>query len=201
MKHHIIIVILALLTASASAVTVPATEDTDSLNGVIKPSFGKVGTLPISPTRKAYVRFDLGTLPDIVDPKFITGARVRVYLTSVKNAPSDLAVSLVAGPWQEDGSTNLTEPALAATPFASVNAAALKAKRFIYIDVTNQLVALLNAPSSSMQLDVGLTSASTLAIGSKEAFRERLSRGVGNRCRSRRTGDQPQTGRLKAAVS
>jgi len=158
---------LALLAASAFGVTIPATEDTYSVNAAIKTSYGKATTLAVGPTKKAFVRFDLATLPSIIDPAYITDARLRVYLTSVKLPGNSLDVSVVNnGPAQlEDNPALLPEPALAPPAFASVAAGMLKAKRFVYVNVTDEVLAAL---AGNKRLDVAFTSNTLVTLGAKE---------------------------------
>jgi hypothetical protein len=137
MKHtvHSLAVLLAC-TLAAWADVLPPALDTFSINGRISGFTGRAGALPVTATRKAYVRFDLANLPADVLPDDIAQARLRVYFPSALRPGQIFVHTVTPGgpPWNE---TDLAlAPEVDVPAIASFPAAKVVAKNFIEADVT-----------------------------------------------------------------
>ncbi|MFO1477614.1 MAG: DNRLRE domain-containing protein [Verrucomicrobiota bacterium] len=121
----------------------PVAEDTSATRDVLTLAAGKASTLAVSSNQAALLRFDLTSLPAAVSATNIVSSRIKLYVTSAKN-PGDLTASLITAPWTETVTSNTSAPGFDATTIAAVPAAKLVAKRFVGLDVTDEIVGFLD---------------------------------------------------------
>jgi hypothetical protein len=167
-SHHLFTLVsaLALLGATASAVTLPASEDSSSSNGNLTAAGHKATSLPVSASRRAFVFFDTSQLPANASIRY---ARLRVYVPKLSAAGNGLQVHLVTGAWSEAAVS--AEPAFNPAPLATIPANQLPAKGFASVDVTDAVKGWLATPASNEGLAIAAVpgpSTATLALGSKE---------------------------------
>ena len=93
-----------------------------------------------------------------------------IFLTSVK-IPGDLEVHAVSNDWTEAPTGALPAPGFGAAPLATIPAAAVRAKQFIIVDVTDTVKAWLEG--TSPDFGFAITSKDGIAdaqLGAKEGF-------------------------------
>jgi sugar lactone lactonase YvrE len=145
-KFFMRMILAALLlcgTFTASALTIPANEDTYSQGGRITLSANNAGSLPVDINRKAFVYFSLEEVPSNAVVRF---ARLRLYTPSVRAKGNGIAIYRVIGEWNESAAN--VEPAIAQTPLGVVEAARLGSRRFVTLDVTSTVQDWISSPSS-----------------------------------------------------
>jgi formylglycine-generating enzyme len=161
----------ALITSTLTvhAATLPASEDTSSAAGKLTLTANKATTLPVNGSRRAFIFFDLGDLPEGAQLRY---ARLRFYLPSIVRVGSGLTLHRVTGQWAE--ASGSAEPAFDASSLATFPAASLGAKRFVSVDVTATVQGWLTAPASNegfaVAANAGTSAAliANVALGSKE---------------------------------
>jgi hypothetical protein len=139
--------VLAGLLPSARAVLLPVAEDTSSTSaGKINSTTGKATTLPVTSKEKAFLIFDLSTLPASMNASNIASARLNLYVSSLTTA-GDLSVHLVTNVWREN-TANVPAPGYSSNVVGTIPAADLVAKTFIEVDVTSAVSNWLNGGSN-----------------------------------------------------
>ncbi len=160
---------IALNAATILAATLPAAEDTSSLKGKLTVATNKATTLAVDGTRHAFVFFDLTELPSGAQIRY---ARLRLFFPTVARAGGGLTLHTVTGQWNEGVAS--AEPAFAAAPLATFQPAAVGAKRFVSVDVTNTVKAWLANPVSNEGLAIAAVPGATtkltpsVTVGAKE---------------------------------
>lgn len=168
MKHPAFRPLLAtaFLSATASAVTLPASEDSSSSNGNLTAAGHKATTLPVSASRRAFVFFDTSQLPAGASIRY---ARLRVYVPKLAATGNGLQVHQVTGSWSEAAVS--AEPTFNPAPLGTVPANQLPAKGFASVDVTDAVKAWIATPASNEGLAIAAVPGPTtanLTLGSKE---------------------------------
>lgn len=170
-----LVLALQVWLSAASAYTVPVFRDTYSTNGTIVRVNGKSATLPVSASHIAYVAFDLADpaqVPGSVRPNNLQDATLRLYVVSstatVANG-GDVQVYAVTSDWDETFAANsAAAPTLSTWPVAVIPAAALRAKSFVEVSVTAQLLADLQANSVRGFALHTLSATASIKFASKE---------------------------------
>jgi formylglycine-generating enzyme required for sulfatase activity len=145
--------LLALLVASAHAISLYPTDDTycaisfegGKAKAPLTNETGNSSTLDVSKNHHAFVQFNAAAqLPGAT----VTSATLTIYFTTVTKT-GNLALCLVTSPWTETfkGST-VPEPDFGEA-FATIPAASVVAKKFAVIDVTPEVQAWVSGASSS----------------------------------------------------
>jgi formylglycine-generating enzyme required for sulfatase activity len=116
----------------ASALTIPASEDTTSVNRRITLTASNSTSLLVDPTHVPLIYFNLDDIPKDTVVRF---ARLRLYMPSVKDRGVGVGVHQVTGQWNE--AVEGVQPAYLATPMARFDGTKLGARRFVTVDVTN----------------------------------------------------------------
>ncbi|MEK7953028.1 DNRLRE domain-containing protein [Luteolibacter soli] len=156
----------ALLSATASAVTLPASEDSSSTNGTLTAAGHKATTLAVSSSRRAFVFFDTSQLPANASIRY---ARLRIFVPKLTATGNGLQVHQVTGAWSESAVS--AEPAFNPAPLGTIPANQLPAKGFASVDVTSAVTAWLTTPASNEGLAIAAVpgaSTANLTLGSKE---------------------------------
>jgi hypothetical protein len=171
-----IVLILGLIT-SASAVILPPTDDSSGTNTVsgrppvvtrrtLTSLNGSAMTLPVSKTRTAFIRFaveDSGFSAETVEQ-----ARLTIYLPSVTKV-GGLGLHLVTQDWEETftGPTRI-QPTIDET-FMTIPWTSVVKRKFIILDVTQQVKDWLSNPGSNFGFAVTSPDGVVVAtLGSKE---------------------------------
>jgi hypothetical protein len=142
------VAILAIYNVSAFGLTLQVTEDTvNTSQGFLTAASGKSATLLVNAQQRAFLKFDLASLPTAFNGTNLIAARLKIYLVNART-PGDLFVSPITSPWIESVTANTATPSIGAT-VATVPSAKLLAKHFITIDVTAAVVAALNGETNS----------------------------------------------------
>jgi len=128
---------------SASALTIPANEDTFSLGGRITVSANNAGLLPVDINRKAFIYFSLEEVPTNAVVRF---ARLRLYTSSVRVKGNGVAIYKVTGEWNESAAG--LEPSIAQVPLGVVEPAKLGSRRFVTLDVTSTVQEWISSKTS-----------------------------------------------------
>ncbi|RYD66361.1 MAG: DNRLRE domain-containing protein [Verrucomicrobiaceae bacterium] len=160
------LLVATFLSTTASAVTLPASEDSSSSKGNLTAAGHKATTLPVSASRRAFVFFDTSQLPANASIRY---ARLRVYVPKLSAAGNGLQVHQVTGAWSESAVS--AEPAFNPAPLGTIPANQLPAKGFASVDVTNAVKAWIATPSSNEGLSIAAVpapSTANLTLGSKE---------------------------------
>jgi hypothetical protein len=158
---------LAGLLTSAQALLLPVAEDTSSTPaGQITATTGKAVTLSVTPKQKAYLIFDLSSLPSSLTASNLSAARLNLYVSSL-TASGALTVQMVTNDWQE-ATRSQTAPGVSATVIGTIPAGDVVAKTFIEVDVTSAVFNWLNG-ASNFGLAIATTSGN-LRLASKEGL-------------------------------
>lgn len=152
--------VLGGLITTAGAVILPPTDDTSgtlTYNKANPPEVtrrtltsanGSSGSLPVSRTRTAFVRF-------AVEETGLTAgnlgkARLTLYFPSVTKA-GDLSLHVVTENWDENfplPEKSRVHPAFEEVPFVTIPASSVVRRQFVIIDVTEQVRAALASPGT-----------------------------------------------------
>ena len=156
---------LAMLTASALALTLPVSEDSStSGNAGVAKSAGGENTLRVSASRQGLIRFEAGAFADSLSAGEVTKARLVFYITSV-TAPGALTLHRVTQDWSEDGASS---PAYEAAPLATIPQSSVIAKQFVIVDVTAAVQAWLREPGTDFGFAIVGSGGARVLLGSKE---------------------------------
>jgi len=155
----------ALLAVPAHADLLPPVQDSSSLKGKLTPVTGKAVTLPVSASRKAYVMFNINSLPVDVQAADISNARLRVYFSSAAK-PGDLFLHTVSGTWDEK--TTEAEPAINGAVVAMFPTTSVVAKKFAEVDVTATVRAWRDGSLANNGFAVNCGDGISVQLGSKE---------------------------------
>mgnify|MGYP000204783168 CR=1 FL=1 len=153
------------LATSASAITLPVAQDSASnTKNALTTTAGKAASLAVNSKVEAYLKFDVGGLPDAVLADNVVSARVVLYFSAART-PADLEVHVVTDVWQENVAG--PEPAFVPAPAAIISAAQVLAKRFVEVDVTDAVKQWLNGEVANHGLAIVTTTGNVL-LGAKE---------------------------------
>lgn len=163
---------LALL-GSLSAITLPVSEDSSSTaktgggQAKLTAAAGTAKTLPISSTRSAFVRFEAGSLAGNLPAEQVDRALLMIYFPKVTRAGA-IRLHAVSGDWTEEPSATISAPGVSVTPIATIPAESVIGSQFAIVDVTSQVKAWMNDPSSDNGLALSGDDAVVAEIGAKE---------------------------------
>ena len=152
----------------ARADVLPPVQDTSSAKGKLTAASGKATTLAVSATSKAFVLFNLNSLPVDVRPADIANARLRVYFPTVSK-PGDInihTVSPVGTLWNE--TTAALEPGVSGTSVATFPAATVMTKRFVEVDVTPTVQAWRAGTAANFGFAFVANGITKVTLGAKE---------------------------------
>lgn len=159
---------LVAVSLTAHALTLPVSEDT-STTTITKTAktAGKATTLPVSATRSALVRFEVGSFGGTIPSGNVTSARLILYIGTAK-VPGDLTVRAVTSDWSEVFVAPLVVPAIDPGTLAAIPSAQVVAKQFVAVDVTAQVQAWLDTPADDFGFAVTAAGTTNVLLGSKE---------------------------------
>ena len=121
------------------ALTIPASEDSSSSVSRLTTAGNNSGVLLVDATHKAYVYFDLSEVPTT---SVVRWAKLRLFLPAVRVKGSGVKLHAVTGEWNE--ALQSAEPAISATPLATITPDKLATKRFVTVDVTSTVQDWIN---------------------------------------------------------
>ena len=153
---------------AARADLLPPVQDTASSKGKLSSAGGKATTLAVSATGKAFVLFNLNSLPVDVLPADIANARLRVYFPMVSKV-GDIAIHTVlpvGTVWNETATT--PEPAVSVAPVATLPSAMVVGKTFVEVDVTPTVRAWRAAPGTNFGFAFLASGITKVTLGAKE---------------------------------
>lgn len=135
--------------ATAPALTVPVAQDTYSLpTGKVAAGNGNGVNLPVNAKQTALLRFDLSDLavvPNAIQPGNIKSATLRLYVTSAKPA-GVVTVRGVTTTWKEHFTgVPVALPTIASPILATIPSGDILPKSFVTVDLTDAVVAALQA--------------------------------------------------------
>jgi hypothetical protein len=163
---------LALL-GSLSAVTLPVSEDSSSAakagggQAKLTAAAGTAKTLPISSTRSAFLRFEAGSLAGDFPAEQVDRALLMIYFSKVTRAGA-IRLNAVSGDWTEAPAAIVPAPGVSVTPIATIPAESAIGSQFAIVDVTSQVRAWMEDPSSDNGLALVGDDAVVAEIGAKE---------------------------------
>lgn len=155
----------ALLALPAHADLLPPVQDSSSLKGKLTPVTGRAVTLPVSASRKAYVLFNLNSLPVDVQAADIMNARLRVYFSAAPKA-GDLFLHTVDGTWDEK--SIIAEPPISGTVVAMFPTVSVVAKKFAEVDVTATVRAWRDGSLANNGFALNCGGVTSVLLGAKE---------------------------------
>jgi formylglycine-generating enzyme required for sulfatase activity len=123
----------------ASALTIPASEDTTVVDKRVTLTSSNAGNLVVDPTHVSLVYFNLDDIPKNTVVQF---ARLRLYLPSVKDRGAGIGVHRVTGQWNE--AVEGFQPTYLAAPLARFDGTKLGARRFVTVDITSLVQGWIN---------------------------------------------------------
>lgn len=154
---------LAPLIGAASAITIPASEDSTLAKSKVTVSAGRAATLGIDFEDSALLKFNL---PPGLKVSHVLSARLRLYVRSAVR-PGHLQVKEALSTWSEDVVTEgltLSEGTVAIPDMLPVN----KGKQFVYFDVTDLVKSWIGRESEIFGVAVTSCGDSKFSISSKE---------------------------------
>ncbi len=162
--------VIAALALTACAVTLradllPPVQDTSSAKANLTAGGGKASTLAVSATSKAFVLFNLESLPVGVRPADIANARLRVYFPKVTMA-GDISITTATQAWTETAAG--AEPTVAGAPIATFPSAMVVTKKFIEVDVTATVRAWRTTPATNFGFAFTAAGTTKVTLGAKE---------------------------------
>jgi formylglycine-generating enzyme required for sulfatase activity len=161
---------VALLCTSVFTVAdvLPPAQDSSSLRGRLTSITGRSGSLPVTGNRKAYVRFNLQSLPSDVQPTDIAQARLRVFFPRVTTAGEiNIYVVTVSTPlWDE--THNVPEPGIAAMPVARLPVETVVGKTFAEVDITDTVQKWHGGTLANLGLAFVASGSTNVLLGAKE---------------------------------
>jgi hypothetical protein len=153
---------------ATQALTLPVSEDTSSsAKGQLTKPAGAAGTLTVASNRPAFIRFDVGTFSGSVFAADVTRARLVCYLPRVTRRGA-LKLHAVTSPWTESVTATTPQPTFDLTPLVTIPSDAVVAKQFLIVDVTVQVKAWLNNPSSDFGFALLSDGTANVILGAKE---------------------------------
>ncbi len=129
-------------------------------------NFGSAPYLEVGGTTRAYIQFNLSSLPTGLTPADVGQVNLILWVNRIGTAGS-IQVSEVSGAWTESGITWNNQPGTGSV-VGTVPASAANA--FLYIDVTSSVKKWLTTPSSNngFVLD-GIPQSAVIYLDSKES--------------------------------
>ena len=130
---------LCALGASALASELPLGADTYVSSAAASANYGLAANLSVGPAAKTLLRFDLGALPQGIQPSQVLKASLVLYANRV-TTPGAIEVQTVGGAWNESTVNASTAPVNErniSVPTAAVSAA----NQYVVVDVTEQVAA------------------------------------------------------------
>ena len=156
---------LAMLGASALALTLPVSEDSStSGNASVAKSAGRDIVLRVSAARQGLVRFEAGAFADGISAEDVSAARLVIFISGV-SAPGALTLHRITQDWSEHGASM---PAYDAKPLATIPQSSVVAKQFIIIDVTAAVQAWLREPGTDFGFAIAASGGARVLLGAKE---------------------------------
>jgi hypothetical protein len=153
--------------AASNGLNLPVSEDTYSPSAkLITKGAGLSATLNVTPDRTAFVRFDVGLLADSLAGEQLRRAYLTLFVGKVARE-GELEIYQVLTDWTEAVTGDVAEPRVADTPLSTIPATSISAKRFITVDVSAQVKAWLDSPSTDFGFAIRTPTAKVL-IGAKE---------------------------------
>lgn len=157
----------ALFLLPIRADVLPPVQDTSSLRGKVSLATGRATTLPVSALRKAFVLFNINSIPIDVTANDIANARLRVYFPTAAH-PGDIHIYTVAATgalWGENSAAN--EPTVSAE-IAYFPASTVVAKKFVEVDVTSTVRAWRTTPTANYGFAFAASGVTNVTLGAKE---------------------------------
>lgn len=154
---------LAPLIGAASAITIPASEDSTLAKGKVTLAAGRAATLGIDFEDSALLKFNL---PPGLKVSHVLSARLRLYVRSAVRV-GHLQVKETLSTWSEDVVTEaptLSEGTVALPDMLPIN----KSKQFVYFDVTDLVKSWIGRESEIFGVAVTSCGDSKFSISSKE---------------------------------
>ncbi len=154
---------LVQLIGIASAITIPASEDSTLAKGKVTLAAGRAATLGIDFEDSALLKFNL---PPGLKVSHVLSARLRLYIRSTVR-PGHIQVKEALSTWSEDVVTEaltLSEGTVALPDMLPVN----KGKQFVYFDVTDLVKSWIGRESEIFGVAVTSCGDSKFSISSKE---------------------------------
>ena len=173
MKLRLFSIVGLALLGSLSAMTLPVSEDSSSTakagggQAKLTAAAGTAKTLPISSTRSAFVRFEAGSLAGNLPAEQVDRALLMIYFSKVTRAGA-IRLHAVSGDWTESSSATVPAPGVSVTPIATIPAESVIGSQFAIVDVTSQVKAWMEDPSSDNGLALSGDDAVVAEIGAKE---------------------------------
>ncbi len=159
------ILALALLGASALAITLPVSEDSStSGNAFVAKTAGRDTTLHVSAARRGLIRFEAGAFADSIPAGEVGKAHLVLFISSV-TAPGALTLHRVTQDWSEDAAS---VPAFEAAPLATIPQTSVRAKQFVIVDVTAAVRAWLREPGTDFGFAIAASGGTRVLLGAKE---------------------------------
>jgi hypothetical protein len=153
---------------ATQALTLPVSEDTSSsAKGQLTRTAGAAGTLMVAANRPAFIRFDAGTFSGSISAADVTRARLVCYLPRVTKRGA-LKLHAATSPWTESVTANTPQPTFDLTPLVTIPSDAVVAKQFLIVDVTVQVKAWLNNPTSDFGFALLSDGTANVLLAAKE---------------------------------
>jgi hypothetical protein len=168
--------LLACITNSARALTVPVAQDTYSgVTGELTNAAGKAASLTVTDNQTALLEFDLSNLdvvPATIQPGNVTSAILVLYVISTTSTDAELNVHAVTSPWSETfAGTKKLLPSIDSTVLARIPMAELPppaTKGFVSVDITAPVVAALTSATNLSLAIKTPTQKARVVLGSKD---------------------------------
>jgi len=164
--------LLAFITGSALALTVPVAQDTSSsAKGLLTSKSGEATSLTVSDDQTALLEFDLSStevVPATFNPADVKSVLLELYVIKT-NMAANLKVFAVAGTWSETFAAK-TEPlpAIGSTVLATIPVPKAPDKQFVSVDITAAAVAALQSGSNLSVAIETTTAFAKVILGSKD---------------------------------
>jgi hypothetical protein len=161
--------VAALAGVSASAITIPVTEDTFSnAKSTIGLASGKATSLAITSKNRAFIFFALTSLPQGTTADMIGGARLQIFTNRVLK-PGSLEIRTATSSWSENADNNTAAPTVDNAPLPLASLVVPVGKHFFTVDITDAVKAWVTDPDSNHGLAfISKDAVGKFYLGSKE---------------------------------
>ena len=127
-----IVVIMLFWATTGFAVTLYVNGDTDINFNQVTENYGTKRYLVVSPTREAFVSFDLSALPADME---INHAALKLWVGKLNN-PGLIDLHVVESPWDESTLTAAAAPMIDSSPFETLTILEGDLKKYVTVEVT-----------------------------------------------------------------